>query len=196
LESNLINWLHKRKIQRNHHRDLLHLLLRIVGSVQTIFRMYTNWWHMEMDLLLICYMFSTVTPKKTYILLSFGHNKLQIYSSYRGIVIRIQTTSANHQISEIIAQWWVTTMLLNLVLVLMARGCSLVLNHSLYQPIHDQCYGPMCKELRITDWANLCCEIQFFSPIPITYTALFQNYCHLPHQNRCAHKNEEKKSQL
>jgi len=82
-------------------------------------------------LLLICYMFSTVTPKKTYILLSFGHNKLQIYSSYRGIVIQIQTTSANHQISGIIAQWWVTTMLLNLVLVLMARGCSLVLNHSL-----------------------------------------------------------------
>jgi hypothetical protein len=70
----------------------------------------------------------------------------------------------------------------------MARGCSLVLNHSLYQPIHDQCYGPMCKELRITDRANLCCEIQLFSPIPITYTALFQNYCHLPHQNRCAHK--------
>jgi hypothetical protein len=147
-----------------------------------------------MDLLLICYMFSTVTPKKTYVLLSFGHHKLQIYSSYWGIVISIRTASANHQKSEIIAQRWVTTMLLNLVLVLMARGCSLVLNHSLYQPIHDQCYGPMCKELRITDRANLCCEIQFFSPIPITYTALFQNYCHLPHQNRCAHTHKKKKN--
>ena len=91
-----------------------------------------------------------------------------------------------------ITQRWLTTMLQSLVLVQMARGFSLVLNHSLYQPIHDQCYGPMCEELRITDRANLCCEIQFFSPIPITYTALFQNYCHLPHQNRCAHKKWRK----
>jgi hypothetical protein len=42
--------------------------------MQTIIRMNTDWWHMEMDLLLICYMFSTVTPQKRKIRLGSCHS--------------------------------------------------------------------------------------------------------------------------
>ena len=42
--------------------------------MQTIICMNTDWWHMEVDLLLICYMFSTVTPQKRKIRLGSCHS--------------------------------------------------------------------------------------------------------------------------